>query len=106
MQAQRLHFADAFKNSLGRQHGFLKSLAPTRLHVQRQITASEQHVAGREAKTLQVQRRPVREGLGAADGVNARQEAAYPFQHFNGVKLWPPTAAAGRHAETEAFEVV
>ena len=54
------------------------------------------------AKALQIQRGAVGKGLGRAYGVDARQKAANPLQHFPVVQLRPAPAAPGADAEQKA----
>ena len=106
VQAQRGHRAGGLHHALGHLHGFVKSAAPARSHVQRQVVAGQQQVAAGVAEALDVQRRPLCKRYCRAHGVDARQKAANPFKHRQLIELGPAPAAARRHAEGKTGEVV
>ena len=61
----------------------------------------EQPVARLDAERAGVERRAVREGVQRADGMDAPEEAAHPFERIPLVQLRGPAAAARVDREAE-----
>jgi hypothetical protein len=87
-------------------NSFVAGLFPGALDVQRDHVVRQQPVARFRGKCLDIQRGSLGEGPGSADGVDAGQKPADPFQHLEIVQLGRATAAPGADAEGKAAEAV
>ena len=79
---------------------------PAALHVQRDQLLAQQPIPRLDGKALQVQRRALLERRAGANVVDARQKAAYPFQHLGVVQLGPASAAARADGKQEVAVLV
>ena len=114
MQAQQAHAGVpsacrcAAQRRVGSDHGqrLVAVARPAALDVQGHLLVVQQPVARRLAKALQVEAGALHEGFFGAHGVDACQEAAYPFQHLFVVQLGRPPAPARADAKGKALKSV